>query len=227
MSIKDKYSVQSIKPSETYEWLLYKHYLKRIPPVSYAFGLYKDYNLIGICTFGVPASPSLCTGVCGTEYKDIVFELNRLCINENIDNNSLSYFLSKSLKLLPKTKVIVSYADTSVGHIGYIYQATNWLYTGLSAKRTDAKIIGEEDNNKHSRHLFDKYGTINQIKEHHPDKITWVDRPQKHRYIYFIGTKKEKKVLKKALNYKIQAYPKGDNKRYDASYKPSTQLSLL
>ena len=227
MSIKDKYIVQSIKTSETREWLLYKHYLKRIPPVSYSFGLYNNNNLVGVCTFGVPASASLCMGVCGEQYKNIVFELNRLCTEEDIDKNSLSYFVSNCLKMIKKPSIIVSYADTSVGHHGYIYQSTNWLYTGLSAKRTDAKIIGEEDNNKHSRHLFDKYGTINQIKEHHPDKIIWIDRPQKHRYIYFIGSKKEKKVLKKALNYKIQPYPKGDNKRYDASYKPSTQLTIF
>ena len=130
MSIKDKYSVQSIKPSETYEWLLYKHYLQRIPPISYAFGLYKDYNLIGICTFGVPASPSLCTGVCGTEYKDIVFELNRLCINENIDNNSLSHFLSKSLKLLPKTKIIVTGQQSGAVLEFNITVTYNQTYTG-------------------------------------------------------------------------------------------------
>ena len=58
-------------------------------------------------------------------------------------------------------------------------------------------------------------------------KLAVRDRPQKHRYIYFTGSKTEKKILKKALNYKIQPYPKGDNKRYDTSYKPSTQLTIL
>ena len=52
------------------------------------------------------------------------------------------------------------------------------------------------------------------------------DRPQKHRYVIFTGSKKEKKILKKSLNYKIMPYPKGDNKRYDASYKHSTKLNL-
>ena len=31
----------------------------------------------------------------------------------------------------------------------------------------------------------------------------------------------------KKLKYKIQPYPKGDNKRYDASYQPTTQTKLL
>ena len=39
MSIKEKYSVKSIKPSETYDWLKNKHYAKRIPSISYAIGL--------------------------------------------------------------------------------------------------------------------------------------------------------------------------------------------
>ena len=81
MSIKD-YKITSIKPSETHEWILYKHYAKRIPSISYAFGLYDDKTLVGICTYGLPASPSLCVGVCGENYKNKVLELNRLCIND-------------------------------------------------------------------------------------------------------------------------------------------------
>ena len=54
-----------------------------------------------------------------------------------------------SLNLLPKPQAIVSYADTSQGHHGYIYQATNWIYTGLSAKRTERYDINNP--NKHSK----------------------------------------------------------------------------
>jgi hypothetical protein len=215
-----------IKKEETYEWLLYKHYLKRLAPISYAYGLYDESTLMGICTFGVPASASLCMGICGVDYADIVLELNRLCV-DTVPPNSLSFFVGRCLKRLPTPSIIVSYADTNQHHIGYIYQATNWLYTGLSAKRTDCKIIGDEDTTKHSRHLFDKYGGINAIKEQYPDKVHWVDRPQKHRYIYFLGSKKQKKEMRRKLKYQIEPYPKGDNQKYDASYQPKTQEVLF
>jgi len=52
--------------------------------------------------------------------------------------------------------VVVSYADTSQNHHGYIYQATNWIYTGLSAKRPDYKIKGLE--HLHSASITDSLG---------------------------------------------------------------------
>ena len=215
MSIKD-YKITSIKSSETYEWLLYKHYAKRIPSISYAFGLYFNSELVGICTFGSPPSNALCIGVCGEENRDKVIELNRLCLNDHKVKNLTSYFLSNCLKLLPNNKIIVSYADTSQNHHGYIYQATNWLYTGLSAKRTERYDVNNPQ--KHSK-------TVTETMNYYDLAVR--ERPQKHRYVIFTGTKKQKKTLKKQLKYKILKYPKGDNKRYDASYKPSTQLSLL
>ena len=103
--------VKSIKPEETKEWLLHKHYAKRLPPISFAFGLYKNIELVGVCTFGKPASPSLCVGVCGSKNSDFVYELNRLCVNDGLPKNTLSYFVSQCLKMLPPL-IIVSYADS-------------------------------------------------------------------------------------------------------------------
>ena len=55
MSIKEKYTVKSIAKHLCKEWLLHKHYAKRIPSISYAFGLF-DEDLIGVMTIGKPAS---------------------------------------------------------------------------------------------------------------------------------------------------------------------------
>ena len=90
--------------------------------------------MIGICTIGKPPSPSLCIGICGESESQYVYELNRLVVNDGLPKNSLSYFVSRVLQLLPQT-ILVSYADTSQNHHGYIYQATNWIYTGLTQKR--------------------------------------------------------------------------------------------
>ena len=205
-------TISSIEHFECREWLLYKHYAKRIPSISYSYGLFDGLDLIGICTIGKPASPSLCVGVCGKEQSEYVYELNRLVVNEGLPSNALSYFVGNVLRLLPPM-ILVSYADTSQNHNGYIYQATNWTYTGATKERTD---IGVEDGT-HSRH-YDK--SIDK-------KLFRKKRSSKHRYIYFVGTKRHKKIWKKLLRYDIQGYPKGENERYDASYKPNTQRRLF
>ena len=215
------YNVKSIKSFECNDWLLNKHYAKRIPSISFSFGLYDLTNILqGVCTIGKPPSPSLCDGVCGKENSRYVYELNRLCVNEGLPKNTLSIFVSKVLKLLPKM-ILVSYADTSQNHNGYIYQATNWIYTGLSDKRTEWK---EKNSNLHSKSVCDKY-TTDFMKFN--DNFEMIERSRKHRYIYFIGSKKDKKYFLKQLNYKIQDYPKGQNKRYDASYNPNVQGILF
>ena len=219
MGVTEKYKVIPIKSEQTYDWLLHKHYAKRIPSISFAFGLFESKILRGILTIGKPASPSLCDGICGKEYSKYVYELNRLCVEDNLEKNTLSFFVGKCLKLIPDNMILVSYADTSMNHSGYIYQATNWIYTGLSDKRTEWQLIGS---NSHSKSLCDKYTTEEMRGS---DKFEMAERPRKHRYVYFIG--EFKKIFKKKLNYKIEEYPKGENKKYDSSYKPEVQLNLF
>tara|TARA_R110000868_G_C10725099_1_gene751114 strand:+ start:267 stop:881 length:615 start_codon:yes stop_codon:yes gene_type:complete len=201
-----------VLPINTFEvepWLLEKHYAKRMCPISYAFGLYEDNNLVGVVTYGVPASPFLCMGVCGEEHKDIVLELNRLCLNDGIKNGA-SFLVGKSLHMLPKPTIVVSYADTSMNHIGYIYQASNFIFTGTTKERTD--MAGEDG--KHSRHNLG-------ISEKR------VNRSAKHRYIYFVGNKYQKRALMNKLNYSIEPYPKGDSQKYDSGKSVKTQQLLF
>jgi len=120
--------------------------------------------------------------------------------------------------MLPNGKIIVSYADTSQNHHGYIYQATNWLYTGMTIARIERYDINNP--NKHS-----KSATIKKGIDY--NKLAIRERPQKHRYVYFTGSKTNKKHLRKQLNYEVKPYPKGDNKRYDASYSPIVQSKLF
>jgi len=174
----------------------------------YAFGLYNP-NLVGVVTYGMPASHSLCVGVCGSENQSIVLELNRLCLNDGIPNGA-SKLVSESLKMLPKPSIVVSYADTAMGHVGYIYQATNFIFTGTTKERTD---IAAEDG-KHSRH-------------HKGNPENRVFRSAKHRYIYLNGNKKDRKNLLNSLRYEIFQYPKGDTKRYDSGGNVATQGMLF
>ena len=90
----DGYTVMRIPKEQTYEWLLKKHYAKRIPPISVSFGLYDELmKLCGCCCFGYPCRKLM-------EYWGNIYELNRLVVKKGLKKNSLSYFVSQSLKLL-------------------------------------------------------------------------------------------------------------------------------
>jgi hypothetical protein len=201
MGQKLKGEVLTITYQEATDFLLPKHYSGRIPSISVAFGWFIDNELKAVCTFGKPASPSLCKGVCGEQWSENVYELNRLCRVDNL-NDQLSAFVSACLRRLrSKDWVIVSYADTEMDHNGYIYQACNFIYTGKTLARTDKYTEG----NKHSRHYDkDSSNTLRKL------------RSSKHRYIYFATfDKKLKKTWSQALNYSIEPYPKGINSTYE------------
>ena len=232
--MKNKYSIKSIYKYECEDWFLKKHYLRRMPNINKVFGLYDNSNLLqGVCSFGKPISYTLVQGAINGLYQNNFLELNRLVINEGLEKNVLSFFVSGCLNRLPKPLVVVSYADTSQGHHGFIYQATNWIYTGLSAKRPDYKIKGLE--HLHTASITDSLGRtdkknikqIELLKKKYGKDFYTIARPRKHRYFYFLGNKKEKAHMNENLQYKIEPYPKGDNKRYDASYVPSVQGVLF
>lgn len=193
----DKDEVISITSNDCKPFLLNIHYLRRMPNIVFAFGLIRNGNLVGVCTYGIPASNSLCEGVSGKENRANVFELNRLVLLPECEKNKASILVSKSLSMLPRRKVIVSYADTAWGHIGYIYQATNWLYTGMTKERTDAF-----SNGLHSRTF-------------RGDKNIRQTRSAKHRYVFFTGTPRDKKIMRKQLKYPVLEYPKGTSHNYD------------
>lgn len=106
------------------------HYLHRRPPISFAFGIWDEERvLVGACTFGVPPSRHLQKSVCPS-CPDLVIELNRLWVDDKMQRNTESWFVSRALSKMPP-RIVVSYADTAQGHTGYIYRALNFCYAGM------------------------------------------------------------------------------------------------
>jgi len=219
MSVKDKYIVKSIKTEECKEWFLKKHYAKRIPNSIFTFGIYAGSLLQGVVSYGMTANNNLNEIVEGVK----AIELNRLVINDDVDKNALSFFVSQSLKMLPKPMVVISYADSGQGHHGYIYQATNWIYTGLGKGDYEFRKNGRQ---YHRKNIYDLLGTGSlENARKHGYEVVKVE--PKHRYIFLIGSKKQKKKMIKKLPWQIEQYPKGKNIRYDADYKCATQTTLF
>ena len=166
------------------------HYAHRAVPVSWAFGAYFKNMLLGVISFGKPASQNVCIGVCGKNNSDRVYELNRLWMSDKCPKNSESRFIGWALRQLKKNNpplILVSYADTERGHSGSVYRATNWFYTGLSDRRScgDVSLPG-----LHSRHAKKFEGAIR------------IPRSRKHRFVYFCDPKDAK-----LLKWQVIPYP--------------------
>lgn len=229
MSVPIKYIVRPISVEECKPWLIGKHYLKRMTSISYAYGLFDGFNLVGVCTFGNAIPMTMKKSICGEKHMDLVYELNRLCTLDSLERNCNSFFISQVFKLLPKPMIIVSYADKSFGHNGYIYQATNFMYTGESHVQMDWKLKGRE--HIHSRTLMDEFAfeedRVNKLKEKYGDQLYQVQRPPKNRYVMFLGDKRQKRIFMNDKKFEVKQYPKGENKKYDASASIETQTSLF
>lgn len=219
------YRVTSIDSFQCKDWLLHKHYAKRIPAIEYSFGIFDDNILIGVCTFGPPPRVMNNGESIFNSLRVKTLELNRLCLNSDAEKNTLSFFVSKCLKLLPKPCCVVSYADYTFGHTGYIYQATNWIYTGLNQiHERQIYLHGKEVHPRTACSLG--FTSISEWAENEP-AVTLGEYTKKHRYFQFLGSKTMRDKMKQDLIYPIEAYPKGDNTNYDSSYKPTVQIPLF
>lgn len=144
--------VEPIPKKVAAELVAERHYLHRAPPISFAFGLYGMGDLVGVVTFGVPASRSVQKGACPAA-PNLVLELNRLWVDDMAPKNSESLFVSWALGLLPP-RIVVSYADTAAGHLGYIYRALNFFYAGWTDMERKTPRFDYIVPGKHSREAF-------------------------------------------------------------------------
>lgn len=210
--LKENYYIKAISHKKAIDIVVAYHYLQREAPCSFAFGLFEQKTdiLKGVVIYGTPSSPTLREGICGEEEKFNVIELTRLWISDDVPKNGESFLVGNTLKLLDK-EIVVSFAEIQQGHVGAIYQATNWIYTGLSAKRGSWTVEGMD---KHCQTIADQY-SAKTLRRLYGDRFKTIDRPRKHRYIHFNCAKlkkreriiREKELLKK-LKYPILPYPK-------------------
>jgi hypothetical protein len=217
-------NVEPITSKEAKPWIVHRHYAKKMPCVQYAYGLFENKQLKGVVTYGQPPNPQP-RKCCGSEYAHLVLELNRLCVDCDKKNAS-SILVGRSLRLLPSPSIVVSYADPNQGHVGYIYQATNWVFTGEGGGAVELYLNGVRLNERTLDHkgIHTKEDKKNYVLNRGGN---WHDAKPKNRYHYFIGNKKEKKEMLSSLRYEILPYPKGETKRYDASCQIDTQDLLF
>jgi len=216
------------------EWLTKKHYARRKCNIMYCYGAFLNNKLEGIITFGMPPTPFF-SKLFG---KGNYLELNRLITNDGLEKNILSRFVSESLKLIKQIGnfVIISYADPNAGHTGFIYQSTNFIYTGAGrVNQKDKRGVNKffyNDKEYHERHIKENMVKLKfKINPNKTKNENWINnggvikkQKRKHRYFYIVGSQGFRRKMKKVIysHFDIYPYPKDPNINYDASYDCET-----
>lgn len=155
------------------------HYSKTVPRGRInAIGVWENNNFIGAVIFGHGATQAPAHSIGLTQWEAV--ELQRVALKEH--KTPVSKIVSIALKILkahnPDIRAVVSYADPAHGHIGAIYQAGNWLFTGMSGGGTEYFWKGEWVHSRAIGHTSKRLG-INRAKLADDKRLV----PAKYRYV--------------------------------------------
>ncbi len=184
-----------------YRW----HYSRAMPSSKLVrFGVWEEGRFVGAIVYGVGANRHLASpfGLQPTE----ACELVRVALAPATNRHwPTSKCVATSLKLLkrqsPGLRLVVSYADMKEGHVGTIYQATNFIYLGPS-KQPYLKILGEI---VHPRTAYDRYGpggqSVATLRRTVDPNARRVEMPAKLKYVYPFDRKMRRMLQASALPY--------------------------
>ena len=198
-----------------------KHYRKTLGIFWEGFALVEFGMVIGVVTYGQPSAPIQKHSFADRNFR--LYELSRLVVDDDVENGA-SYLIANSLKRLSvRPSAVISYADSSLGHCGIVYQATNWLYTGAVTAHDKLYKVGGEL--LHPTTVRDRYGVTKPVQWAKENGIEMVRPQPKHRYFYLLGSRAQKKEMLSKLKYPlISGYPKCNKSKYTS---PSTCQEVL
>ena len=181
------------------------HYTHVGNNINWRWGLWHRHTLLGVVAYNLPTR-SVCASVFGEEHLDKVWHMGRLAMAETAPQNSESRLIGGSLRAIaaehPNVWAVLTYAATDVGHIGYVYQATNAIYTGEAG---DPSYYIDAAGSRRGTHLDGRGVTAERAAA-----MGWTKASggPKHRYVYLLGNKRERRERRALLRYPVLPYPK-------------------
>lgn len=172
-----------------------KHHYSHTHPggIDFAFAATCGFELVGACAFGFIAGNAKAMCVCdGVDDPRRYRELMRLVLLDEVAKNTESQFIGFCLRWLKRNTdlaAIVSFADPKFGHVGTVYKASNWIYTGLQKQDRDRIILkqnglmGEFEQEVHPKQIYNWFGSSSTkvLGAHRTEP-----REPKHRYVYLL-----------------------------------------
>ena len=143
-----RYEVDVIDEAAARPFIETHHYAHSYPAARFAYGLFDTLvgQLVGVAVYAVPVNVAVLTGPFPalTPYEQSI-ELSRLVLLDDVPFNSESWFVARCHHDLNLAGIrgVVSFSDplprhrrdgtvVMPGHVGTVYQALNFVYTGRS-----------------------------------------------------------------------------------------------
>ncbi len=164
-----------------------------------AYGIFWEGNCGGVVVFGAVSPPNVAASVSKGHPKRVI-QLARGASVHWAHKHASSKLIGYALREVAKLGYwfVVAYSDPDAGEIGTVYQATNWLYCGLTKKRPD--YITPEGKR-----------LVGNVPKGFVDSCEIVERTRKHRCIFVLGNKRERKARRPHLSWvPDNGYPKRD-----------------
>jgi hypothetical protein len=192
--------------SDVQEFARRYHYTGIGNNANWRWGLWHGAVLLGVVSYNLPTR-SVCASVFGAEHLSRVWHMGRLAIADRALRNSESRLIGGSLRAIarehPEVWAVLTYAAPEVGHVGYVYQATNALYTGLSDGRS-VRYYTDQDGKRRGTHLDGQFVNAARAAD-----LGWCLQQggRKHRYVYILGCRSERKHRLGLLKLPQLPYP--------------------
>ena len=174
-------------------------------------GAWEDGRFIGCIIFGRGSSPYL-----GHRYsleQTECVELTRIALTRHI--SPVSRIVSISLRMLskfsPGVRLVVSFASQDAGHHGGIYQAGNWIYSGLTNNAPEYFYRGKRSTDRTVSQLCVNNRT-NKTEMVRRGVLVELTTSPKHRYLMPMD-----RDMRKAVSQLSKPYPKRTKPSSEAS----------
>jgi hypothetical protein len=191
------------------------HYARNLPAAKRVqIGVWECGRFIGCVVFSRGACPNIAASFGLTQAA--VCELTRVALAPH--QAPTSKIVATALRMLrrqsPGVRLVVSYADPAHGHHGGIYQATNWLYVGLTHREAMLRVRGRA---AHGRTVSSRFGTraLGWVREHVDPHAERIVVPAKHKYLYPFDP-----GLRAQLLPLVQPYPKRERSAENGTAGP-------
>ena len=201
-----RFDIKEISKEAALKMIQKYHYSNTLPKINKHFlGFFLDSELVGVVTLGWGTRPrhTIQRIFPSLDTKDYL-EIGRMCMTEEMPRNSESQMLSQLVKWIrrniPELKVLFTWADGMLGKVGYVYQASNFIYAGYS----DGEMYMKDGVKIHVRQMKsflvpdgqrDERITVRPTVEQMRNYNILHFKGKQYRYLLFLCDRKEKQKL--------------------------------